>query len=88
MNSVYPVRRDGLPEDRPIYEWTEAEMDLGNKYSKEHSNLIDPLIKEVDSLVVNTSDRVKSRERSYQFMTSYGESDKAKDCDVFTEDEL
>ncbi len=82
FSELYTKRQDGLPRDRPIYEWTPEEMDLSNQYSKEKDALVDPLISEVDQLVTNTIIRKKSYQDSYSFMTGYGESDKESSCDV------
>lgn len=86
MNSLFEERTDGLPLDKPIYEWSEDEMELGNKYSKEKDAIIDPLIAEIKALVLNTSARQEQYQYVYRYMTSYGDSDKPEHCDIFNED--
>jgi hypothetical protein len=79
---IYNERKDGLPLDKPLYEWTEEEMELGNKYSKEHGAITEPLLKEIEALVLNTKAREEQYQYSHRYMTSYSGSDKPETCDV------
>ncbi len=44
--------------------------------------MVVPLQKEVEGLVLNTNDRQFAYKQTYDYMTSYGGSDKLNDCDV------
>lgn len=82
IKDIFPLRRDGLPTDRPTYEWTQKEMDLSNQYFKEKNKKDDPLVQEVKNLVVNNDFRRRVFEESYKYMTTYGGLGGKEDCDL------
>lgn len=79
---VFPPNRTGLPSDKPLQEWTREELDKGNEVSKKNQDQIEPVIKEVEDLVLNTENRKLAHEQTYDYMTSYGGSSKTSQCDI------
>lgn len=67
---------------KDISSLTQEELDSGNKLSKEHEVIVEPLIKEVEDLVLNTEARKFAYEQTYDYMTSYGGSPKPSQCDI------
>lgn len=61
---------------------TEEDLERGNSLHKEHDAAIQPLVEEVEQLVVNTEKRKASLEKNYEYMTSYGGSTKEMVCDI------
>lgn len=81
IQEVFPQSKEGLPTDRPVYEWTEEEMELGNQHSKDHKALVDPLEKEVETLMLNTERRREQYNGKMQFATTMGLLG-GSDCDI------
>jgi hypothetical protein len=69
-------------EGKDISNLTQEELDRGNKLSKEHDAIVEPLFKEVEDLVLNTDNRKLAYEQTYDYMTSYGGSSKPSRCDI------
>ncbi|MBP9669606.1 MAG: hypothetical protein KBE09_04945 [Candidatus Pacebacteria bacterium] len=83
IRDVHLRRNEGLPKNISLdYEWTEKEIELGNKYSKEHDEKVEPIITEVRGLVLNSQARIATLNAGYKFMTGYGGTNKNARCDI------
>ncbi|MEK7628589.1 MAG: hypothetical protein AAB421_04220 [Patescibacteria group bacterium] len=79
---AFPEDKTGQPNDKPLHEWNQEEIDLGNSASKKARALREPVLKEIDALVLNTPDRTSAKQQTYKFMVGYGDGIKMSDCDV------
>lgn len=82
IQDVFPLSREGLPTDRPIHEWTEEEVVLSDMHSANHNKLVDPLGKEVETLMLNTERRREQYIGKVQFAATRGTSEKSYYCDI------
>lgn len=80
--NTYSVDR-GYLEGKDILEYTDEEIKYSNSLIKKHREAIDPLVKEVETSVINTEKRKLFWDNIYSnFMTSFGSSGKDNDCDL------
>jgi len=81
IHNIHQVDFSSLP-DTPSEEWTREELDYSNRLAKEHDAIVDPLLKEIEELVLNIESRRKAHRDTDDFMMSYGSGDKPRGCDI------